>query len=137
MINKEFFDWLTRLSDSKNFAHTTPLSETAKSQGKATELVLRFLSYQQYLYTPGIDVNEYLDASAKELAKIPNSELIGMEKTFSMTFKILDECLGEDAFKRWNGSRHAGSFLISLFEVVSHGAAWNLDRILAKDSRNS
>jgi len=47
---------------------------------------------------------------------------------FEQTFSLLNEVLGDDAFKRYSikKNRHEGGFLLSLFEVVGLGVAFNI-----------
>ena len=51
------------------------------------------------------------------------------QSLFERTFAALDEALGANAFKRWNGQDFRGKFLISVFEVLAPGVAKNIDAI--------
>lgn len=42
---------------------------------------------------------------------------------------LLDGALGSDAFKKWDGTRFQGMFLLSVFEVLAIGVSKNLDLI--------
>jgi hypothetical protein len=131
MVNRPFFEWLTGLSQEQAFAQTTPLTETARSQGKAIELALRFISYRRVPYSAGLDLNEYLDHAARLLSKMNQGFRPDEARIFRDTFSLLADCLGGDVFKRWDGARHSGGFLISGFEAIAHGVASNLPSILA------
>ena len=48
------------------------------------------------------------------------------ETVFRRSFALLAAALGENAFRRWDGERHSGSFLISGFDAIAHGDASNL-----------
>lgn len=136
MVNRPFFEWLTARSIDEDFVKTTPLTDIAKSQGKALELVLRFISYRRVPYEPGLDLNEYLDSAARRLSKMDPSFRIEEEDVFRQTFGLLRECYGSDVFKRWSGTRHSGAFLISGYEAIAHGVASNLPAILALDDND-
>jgi len=129
MANPSFYDWLTRLADSEAFTHTATLTDTARKQQKHVELVLRYLSYRRIPYKPGLDVNEYLDAAARTLSRMTIDERSDEEAAFRATFTLLSETLGSDTFKKWDGRRHTGPFLISGFDAIAHGVAANLPEI--------
>ena len=52
---------------------------------------------------------------------------------FTPTFQLLASALGQDAFKKWDGARHSGGFLISGFDAIAHGVSSNLTAIQALD----
>jgi len=49
----------------------------------------------------------------------------------------LDEALGEDAFRKWDGTRFLGGFSISAFDAIAYGAARNVEylRSMRSDAR--
>jgi hypothetical protein len=48
---------------------------------------------------------------------------------FDRTFQYLDDALGSNAFKRWNGHDFTGKFLMSVFEVLATGVSHNIDAL--------
>jgi hypothetical protein len=48
---------------------------------------------------------------------------------FKRTFAALCDALGDDSFKRWDGQRFLGEFLMSVYEVVAVGVSQNIDEI--------
>jgi hypothetical protein len=131
MINPEFYRWLAGLSQSDPFIRTTAQTEDAKKKQMGNELVLRFLAFLRVPYVPGLDVHEYLDDSLIRMAGDPAFPREAEKDVFVRTFTIIDSAMGEDAFKRWNGTAFAGKFLMSSFEVVASGVAQNIDAIEA------
>jgi hypothetical protein len=131
MVNKPFFDWLSALEAQQEFRDILPLTETQIERGKRLELALRFVSYRRSPYSPGLDLNDYLDAAARKLSKTDSGFWEDEESIFKGTFHLLRETLGSSAFKRWDGARHTGGFLISGFDAIAHGVASNLTRIQA------
>ncbi len=131
MVNKPFFDWLSVLELQESFRITTPLTDAQVERGKRLELVLRFVSYRRFPYKPGLDLNEYLDAAARDLAKRDSDFWDDEKSIFTFTFQLLSEALGGNAFKRWDGERHSGAFLISGFDSIAHGIASNVVAIRA------
>ena len=84
-------------------------------------------------YEPGLDVNAYLDKAALTLSRMPLTERGDDERVFEGTFDLLFSALGDDAFRKWNGTKHVGGFLISGFDAIAHGVAVNLDAVQQLD----
>lgn len=125
MINKEFFVWLEKLSKDINFQECLSLSDKLIDERYEMELLLRFIIYPDYKYNQK-GVGEFLTQSIKEIAKKASDGKFDYQDTeisFTKTFALLNEIMGENAFKK-NGK---GKFLESLFEVVSIGLSANVD----------
>jgi len=135
MVNSDFYNWLTTVATSADFETTVPLTETAKSQQKHLELALRLVAYRRTPYSPSLDVNEYLDKAALRLAHLTPAERETEDATIRRTMGVLAQALGADAFKRWDGGRHTGGFLISGFDAIAHGVASNIEAIRALAAR--
>lgn len=129
MIDKDFHDWMHDVADFECFLETISLSEQARQRQQPVELAIRFFVYRNVPYKPGLDVHEYLDDAVIELAKSNDFAREAEASVFKQTFKILHEALGEDAFKRWDGSRFTGMFLMSAYEVVAYGLSQNVREV--------
>jgi len=129
MVSPDFYAWILELASAADFTATVPVTETAKSEQKHVELALRHVAYRHVPYTSGLDVNEYLDKAALQLARMPESDRGAEGLLVQATFRLLAGALGADAFKRWDGTRHAGGFLISGFDAIAHGVSSNLSAI--------
>jgi hypothetical protein len=125
MINQEFFRWLNELTEVPAFRQTVQLTQAQLSQQQNVEMALRFISYRCYPYERGLDVNEYLDVAARQLANMTEAEKASERDTLSWTFSTLVGDVGDDVFKRWDGVRHVGKFLISAFDPIVYGVARN------------
>ena len=125
-LNREFYDWLIERSIDKNFIRTTTQTSIALESQIGVELVLRFLAFRNIDYQQGLDVHEYLDNALFRLASDPDLDLQAEKNVFEKTFSYLNEALAESAFKRWNGEKFTGKFLISLFEVIAFGVSENI-----------
>ena len=127
MVNPDFYEWITDLVTLDDFGATVSLTENARSQQKHIEIALRHIAYRRVPFQAGLNVNEYLDKAALHLAKHMSADERATEETvFRGSFALLAAALGENAFKRWDGERHSGSFLISGFDAIAHGVASNL-----------
>lgn len=137
MVDPSFYEWVTRLANSETFTGTVTLAATAKEQQKHVELVLRHIAYRRVPYQSGLDVNEYLDMAALRLARMSEQDRSSEEDIFRATFRLLHDALREDAFKKWDGERHSGPFLISGFDAIAHGVATNVAAISAMADRRA
>lgn len=129
MVNPAFNSWLRELSNFASFVRTTSQTETAIESQAGVELALRFLAFLNVPYQRGLDVHEYLDNALVTIASDRNFDLVAQRVRFEATFNLLDEALGGDAFKRWDGNEFRGKFLMSVFEVMAHGVALNIDAL--------
>jgi hypothetical protein len=129
MINPNFYNWLKDRSTFEPFMTTTAQTEDALKKQAGVELALRFVAFRRCPYEPGLDVHEYLDKSLISLASDKAFPAQEETEVFERTFGLLQTTLGENAFKRWNGDRFVGKFLMSLFEVIAVGISHNINQI--------
>ncbi len=122
MLNPDFFSALVNMSEYGPFRNTTLLTSRAIEEQKHVELVLRYLAYQYKPYQNGIDVHDWLDEVLIDMAQDPHFDLGEEENRFKKTFKLLDDLLGPDTFKRYEGG-FVGGFSIASFEAITHGVA--------------
>lgn len=135
MLSKPLHDWMVEQASYEPFIVTTQQTEDALAKQAGMELVLRFLAFRNIDYKPGWDVHEYFDEALIRLATEDMPDLENEKIAFRDTFKVIKDALGSDAFKRWDGARFAGKFLISVFEVVATGVAYNLERLKEMEER--
>lgn len=136
MINKEFYKWIMKLTENENYKSVMLLSEDQYSRRYDVELVIRFLSYislgwttSQKTTTIG-DIGPFLDKTMEEMANNTNFDYSTYEKTFDKVFSILNIAFGENAFKKYftEDDRHRGAFSIALFETITSGLAYNINK---------
>ena len=125
-INRAFYDWLTQHANYPEFVHTTNQTNTALESQTGVELALRFFAFRSVPYQAGLDVHEYLDRALMTMATNPAYDMKMEGEIFTKTFRFLDQALGSDAFKRWNGNVFSGMFLMSVFEIMSTGVSHNI-----------
>ncbi len=127
MINKDFFNLLKELSTFNAFTNTTCQTENAIERQSNVELVLRFISFRHHSYKNGLDVHEYLDESLVEIAKSSKINWEDEKELFEKTFTLLDMALGENSFKKWDGNKFKGMFLMSVYETIAIGVSENIN----------
>lgn len=131
MINKDFYEWIRRFRVNEDFIAATALSDRPLEEAYDTELALRFLVIATIpladLKSVG-DIGVFLTDRMTEIAGSKRYARAAAQKLFDQTFSIIQNSMGDTAFKRFNSSkgRHEGGFLLSLFEVVALGVAYNL-----------
>ena len=130
-MNEPFFDWMISLEMFEPYVECTPLSERLADQQFRMELLLRFIVLHD------IDVNDlrglndlgdFLSRKNRALASNASIDRAGLEHKFKSTFNLLSESLGNDTFRKYDvaKNRFLGAFLISSFEVIALGVAYNI-----------
>jgi hypothetical protein len=131
MLNKEFFLWLKRLASYEPFQECIALSDKPLSESYDLELALRFIIFSlievDELNNIG-DVGVFISDKMSGIASQKDFDGKLWNALFQDTFCMLADELGDSSFKRYNNdkSRFMGGFLLSQFEVVACGIAYNL-----------
>jgi hypothetical protein len=129
MLNKSLHDWLIKMASYPPFVKTINQTDAAIEQQIQPELVLRFLAFRTIEYSGKLDVHEYLDDALFQVARDDKLSLDAETLVFEKTFSLLERALSDNAFKRWDGSKFSGKFLMSHYEVIGTGVAQNLAEI--------
>jgi hypothetical protein len=131
MLNKDFYTWIQNLAGYDPFQECISLSDRPLSESYDVELVLRFLIFalieEAELNTLG-DVGIFVTDKMREFAINPSFPNATWEKLFKETFDRLSIDLSESSFKRYSVEKNKfmGGFLLSQFEVVAFGVAYNI-----------
>lgn len=133
MMDEKFYDWLNRLANDVNFIKTIDQTQNALTKQMHIELALRFLIFRRIPYQPGLDVHEYLDDAMVQIISDQHYDRDSEAKVFQTTFEMISDALGENAFKKWDGNKFKGMFLMSLYEVIAPGISENIELLLQQD----
>lgn len=131
MLNKKMYEWLRELSTYEPFKDVCALSDRPLEEAYDIELVLRFMVLHN-LPSNEIDaigdVGVFLTEKMTGLATDKKYPYTLNTKVFKETFDHLHSTVEEGSFKRFNTQkkRHEGGFLLSQFEVVALGIAFNV-----------
>ena len=130
MINKDFYKWLSDLSQDTNFKSTIPLTERALEEQYDLELALRYFVYKSISVedvNKNKDVGKLLTDKMVEFASDPNFDFLTEGDNFKKVFLLLNKALGDDTFRKWEPHRDKfiGAFSIAAFEVIVTGLAKN------------
>lgn len=136
MANKIFFDWILRLSQNKHFTGSVSLSLDQYEKQFNTELVVRFIVFTNLKWgsvksTDIADLGEFLNEKIIELAQDDSFDFNEQERIFNDTFELIENALGDDAFKKYypDEQRHKGAFSIALYEAITTGIALNIGKV--------
>lgn len=132
MINPKFYQLLKSLSENDDFSKTVNQTENAIEKQASVELVLRYFAFRNHPYKNGLDVHEYLDEALVELSRSDAIDWNREEIVFNKTFNLLNEALGDSAFKRYDGANFSGKFLMSLYETIAYGVSRNINELEKK-----
>ncbi|MEU9744887.1 DUF262 domain-containing protein [Streptomyces niveus] len=131
MLNSDMFSKVSELSENIDFKESVPLSEQKEGQAYRQELVLRFfcqVAFSGTITELPLEYGEYLTRWMRDAAQSYGSEYSALDVAlFHRTFKLVNERLGEDAFRRFNGTKSLGPFSISAFEFVTSGVSANIE----------
>lgn len=133
MVDKTFYDWIKQLSESPSFTSTVKLTDRQAEQQMPRELCIRLLAYVTTPYNGQMNVHDYLDEAALKMARDSSLDREGLQTMFSDVFNFLNSALGENAFRKWNGTKFQGAFSISAFEAIAYGLSRNIEQIRAMD----
>jgi hypothetical protein len=132
MLNKDFYSWLESLATYPAFQECIALSDRPLQESYHLELALRFLVFglieKDDLDNLG-DVGVFITEKMREIASDPDFNYKKWDKLFKNTFDLLQSELSEKSFKRYNTekSKFQGGFLVTQYEVVAYGLAYNLN----------
>ncbi len=131
MLRPEMYFQFEELSNNTEFVGCVPLSEQKKIQAYRQELVLRFFCQIAYEGTE-VELREeygpYLTRWMRTAAQSYGTDAYPVEvELFQRTFSLINQVMGEDAFRRYNGIKNLGPFSIACFEFVTSGVSHNID----------
>jgi uncharacterized protein with ParB-like and HNH nuclease domain len=141
MNDKEYFNRLKELSDNIDFQNCTNLSDKNLIEQYDKELVTRFLVLKDIETREASkisDLSSFLDEQIIEFfKKTEDSQWEDVKKLFTNTFKLLNETVQDNAFKRFNleQDKFYGGFIVSAYEMVAIGVANNIDFYLSNPSK--
>lgn len=133
MTNRDFYKFLDELAKNSDFNECVSITDRKEDEQFKLELILRLLiSVKMNLDDTSNynDLRELLDRETiKILETIKEEDYETIKDRFNRTFKILNESLGEDSFKKYSEDKHKGAFLVSAFQGIAPGIYMNIDNI--------
>lgn len=136
MQDKEFYEWLRELSANEDFQNCISITDRGRSEQYDVELALRFILFRMMMHeqlTAITDVGEFITEQMIEFMDASWADPAGDAESFNKTFEYLNQCVGPNAFRRFNNDKgvHQGGFLVSAFEAVALGIGYHIQDINA------
>ena len=132
MSNKGYYDFLLELEANEDFLQTIQITSRKEDEQYRLELILRLLISLYFDFNKINDYNDFSQLLDKETINIcENNSLnkVDLKDKFNNTFRILNNVLGEDVFKKYQQGKFSGPFLASAFQTISTGVLVNIDEI--------
>lgn len=138
MTNKPFYEFITELDSTESFRNCLPISDRRTDEQYRLELLLRLLIPE---YIDWAHIGQYADFAElldKETVSLCNRELDlpRIRERFVATFNLLYGIFGEDAFKKFNGTKHLGPVMAASFQAIATGVYENVNTILEIDNKS-
>ena len=130
MINKPMYHWLSQLARNEHFISVFPLTEKQIDEQYHVELVLRFFALKNVdiiRLKGGLDIGQFLTMRIKEMALDSEFDMDEQGEVLIKTFRLLNNALGENAFKKYQNGRYTGAFSLSIFEAMGLGLGFNIE----------
>lgn len=132
MVDKDFFNLVARLADDPHFRTVTQLTDDAVERQRHMEYAMRFLVHLFIDYDGKLDVEEYIDDGIVKVAKDVSRKRV--ERIFLQTFSLLNDSLGANALRRYDGHRHVGRVGLVALEAIAIGVAENISSLSSKSN---
>lgn len=133
MTNREFYGFIDGLSKNEDFNECVVITDRKEDEQFKLELIIRLLIAVKMDMTEALnytDLKELLDRETiKMIDEFEDSEYQIIEDKFIRTFKLLNNILGEDSFKKYSNDKHKGAFLVGAFQGIATGIYCNIDKI--------
>ncbi|QTA84982.1 DUF262 domain-containing protein [Desulfonema magnum] len=127
MMNKDIHNWFQELANDQNFSDVISITQRLIDEQYHVELVLRYLACCHYPYNRQKDVRDYLTDAMEYILKSDTFDFQSEKEKFEKIFTLLNNALGEDAFKKFDGKRFKGKFLESAYEAITVGLGTSSD----------
>jgi len=126
MIKPAAHEWFERMSDLPEFLNTISISERLINEEYNSELLLRVIALLKFPYDSKKDLGDYLDNINDQIATTDHLNFEEIEQVLIKTFRMLNNALGEKAFKKFENDDFKGKFLESAYECIATGLAANI-----------
>ncbi len=137
MLNNDFYEWLSNLSQDNYFQHCIDLSDRWKDEKYDEELVLRLFTFSIYPISGYGKIDSYLDEQIfydeNSLLKRVSAKTFNLEieaEKFKKTFHLLSRAKGDSVFQK---SGKGQQFLESYYEAIGIGLYLNIDSYTEDD----
>lgn len=144
MINPKVYEMINTLYLNSDYKICTPMTDSQIEERHDMEWIVRYIVYVSLsneslkLIDKGRNMDNFLTEKIEEIAKENNEQILMEYKTrFEKLFKLFQEILGENVFRRYWKDRFKGPIMISAYEAIVPGvydnlSYWETDKELLK-----
>lgn len=138
MINKKFYEFVMELDAESSFRNCLPISDRRTDEQYRVELLLRLLIPNYIDWKKIGQYSDFAELLDKETISLCNMKLdfAEIKEHFIATFNLLYGVMGEDSFKKYNGTKHQGPVMAAAFQTIATGVYENISEILAHEKTN-
>lgn len=133
MTNREFYCFIDRLSKNEDFNGCVVITDRKEDEQFKLELILRLLIAVKMDIKEALNYNDLKELLDRETIKMidefEDGEYQIIEDKFIRTFKLLNNILGEDSFKKYSNEKHKGVFLVGAFQGIAPGIYSNIGKV--------
>lgn len=130
MLDKTFYEWMSALAEDLTFQNTVPLTVKQYEERYNLELVLRFFALKdidEASVRNLSDIGEFLTKRMKTLAADRAFDRKVQAEKFIKTFRMLNNVLADNSFRKFQAGKYSGPFSLSIFEVIALGLGYNIE----------
>lgn len=134
MINKPLYEDILSLSGNNDFIDCIPLSDNQNDEQYNLELIVKSIIFSNPSLngiverTRNKNMDEFVTAEIEKFASTQTQPIMeSFKNDFTKVFKILNNVVQENAFKRFQDGRYKGAFLMSAFESIVPGLLENVE----------
>lgn len=141
MLDSKFYNWLDELRKDANFQNCLPLTEKQYLEQYDMEILVRFIVYRHANINNIVgseDMGDFITDNIITLIEDGTLDLVEEKDAFERTFKLLNELLDENSFRKFDvkDNRFKGAFLLSLFEIITTSISNNIEKVESKVEEN-
>jgi len=139
MTNKSFYEFTLVLERTESYRNCISITDRKADEQFRMELVLRLMVAMHICWDNIAQYSEFSVLLDKETLMLCEKDIDFEQFTecFVGTFNLLYGVLGEDTFRKYNGKKHTGPFLISAFQGIAVGVFKNMPSIVALDDSSA
>lgn len=135
MINGKYSAFMKEMSSNADFLNVLVASDDQIEKQRHMEYVSRFLVHTYIDFDNKLDVEEFIDDGIISLAQ--KGETRKAKILFERTFKLLNNCFGQNALRRISNGNSTGKVTLVALEAIAVGIARNIEFIESKPNPES